>query len=169
VISGSVGNKLHEFTPVLSGVRVTRSLVLCVCFVDRCLSFCPFFFWPLCCLFFNIQILITSLVSSNSFYIMLTFYILIVLVKRGNVRCSMIRQQKVDQGFQFVRKLLLFSKCHHWVGTVWNSMRNILNKIWYDLEDHDMAPKQWISIRNIIIYLETKFCPNRRIFVFWRP
>ena len=27
--------------PVFSGVRVTRSLVLCVCFVDRCLSFCP--------------------------------------------------------------------------------------------------------------------------------
>jgi len=25
--------------PVFSGVRVTRSLVLCVCFVDRCLSF----------------------------------------------------------------------------------------------------------------------------------
>ena len=31
-----------EFTPVFSGVRVTRSLVLYVCFVDRCLSFCPF-------------------------------------------------------------------------------------------------------------------------------
>ena len=28
--------------PVFSGVRVARSLVLCVCFVDRCLSFCPF-------------------------------------------------------------------------------------------------------------------------------
>ena len=28
--------------PVFSRVRVTRSLVLCVCFVDRCLSFCPF-------------------------------------------------------------------------------------------------------------------------------
>jgi hypothetical protein len=25
--------------PVFSGVRVTRSLVLCVCFVDRCLVF----------------------------------------------------------------------------------------------------------------------------------
>jgi len=25
-----------------SGVRVTRSLVLCVCFVDRCLIFWPF-------------------------------------------------------------------------------------------------------------------------------
>ena len=31
-------------TPVFSGVRVTRSLVLCVCFVDRCLSFCTFTF-----------------------------------------------------------------------------------------------------------------------------
>jgi hypothetical protein len=29
---------------VFSGVRVTRSLVWCVCFVDRCLSFCPFSF-----------------------------------------------------------------------------------------------------------------------------
>ena len=38
---------------------------LYVCYVDRCLSFC-IFFWPLCCLFFYIRILITSLVSSNS-------------------------------------------------------------------------------------------------------
>ena len=30
--------------PVCSGVCVTISLVLCVCFVDRCLSFCPFSF-----------------------------------------------------------------------------------------------------------------------------
>jgi len=55
--------------PVFCGVCVARSLVLCVCFVDRCLSFCPFsfghcvfvcrslfvllyfFFWPLCCMF----------------------------------------------------------------------------------------------------------------------
>ena len=29
--------------PAFSGVRVTRSLVLYVCFVDRCLSFCTFF------------------------------------------------------------------------------------------------------------------------------
>ena len=28
--------------PVFSGARVTRSLVLYVCFVDRCLSFCTF-------------------------------------------------------------------------------------------------------------------------------
>ena len=58
-----------EFTPVSSGVRVTPSLVLYVCFVDRCLSFCTFsfFFWTLRCLFFfDIRILITPLVSSNS-------------------------------------------------------------------------------------------------------
>jgi hypothetical protein len=30
--------------PVFSGVRVTWSLVLYVCFIDRCLSFCPFSF-----------------------------------------------------------------------------------------------------------------------------
>ena len=49
---------------VFSGVCVTRSWVLCVCFVDCSLSF---FFWPLCCLFFfHLRILITPLVSSNS-------------------------------------------------------------------------------------------------------
>jgi len=30
--------------PVFSGVRVTRSLVLYVCFIDRCWSFCTFSF-----------------------------------------------------------------------------------------------------------------------------
>jgi len=34
----------HSKEHVSSGVRVTRSLVLCVCFVDRCLSFCLFVF-----------------------------------------------------------------------------------------------------------------------------
>jgi hypothetical protein len=48
--------------PDFSGVRFTRSLVLYICFVDRCLSF-----WSLCCLFsFDLRILINPLVSSNS-------------------------------------------------------------------------------------------------------
>jgi hypothetical protein len=33
-----------EFTPIFSGFRVAQYLVLCVCFVDRCLSFCIFSF-----------------------------------------------------------------------------------------------------------------------------
>ena len=49
--------------PDFSGVRAIRSLVLYVCFVDRFLSF---IFWPLCCLFFDIPIVIAPLVSSNS-------------------------------------------------------------------------------------------------------
>jgi len=50
--------------PVFSGVRITQSLVL---FVVYCRSL-SFFFWSLCCLsFFNLQILITPLVSSNSY------------------------------------------------------------------------------------------------------
>ena len=55
--------------PIFSGVCVTRSLVLCVCFVDHCLFICTFFFWALCSLFFfDIRILITILVSSNFSY-----------------------------------------------------------------------------------------------------
>jgi hypothetical protein len=47
--------------------RVIRSLVLGVCFLDRCLSF---FFWPLCCMsLFDLPILIIPLVSSNSSYL----------------------------------------------------------------------------------------------------
>ena len=35
----------HVHPPMIfSGVYVTRSLVLCVCFIDRCLSLCPFSF-----------------------------------------------------------------------------------------------------------------------------
>jgi len=37
-------SETHEFTPDFSGGRVTRSLVVCVFFVDRCLPFCPFYF-----------------------------------------------------------------------------------------------------------------------------
>jgi hypothetical protein len=33
-----------EFTPSFSGVSVTRSFVLCVCFVDRCLTIVLFVF-----------------------------------------------------------------------------------------------------------------------------
>jgi hypothetical protein len=46
----------HPSLPsVFSGVRVTRSLVLCICRSLFVLLY--FFFWPLCCLFFDIRIL----------------------------------------------------------------------------------------------------------------
>jgi hypothetical protein len=50
--------------PVFSGVHVTRSLVLCLMFCRSLFVLLSFFFWPLCCLFFfDIRIMITSLVS----------------------------------------------------------------------------------------------------------
>ena len=53
--------------PVFSGVRVTRSLVLCVMFCRSLFVFFSFFFLPLCCLsFFDLRNLITPLVSSIS-------------------------------------------------------------------------------------------------------
>ena len=71
--------QVHVKSPqIFSGVCVTRSLVLCVCYVDHCLYF---FLWPLCCLFFfDIRILITPLVSCSSY---LTFDISLI----GNNSC----------------------------------------------------------------------------------
>ena len=40
--------------PVLNGFRATRSLVLCMIFVNRCLSFCPFSFLLLLSVFSRI-------------------------------------------------------------------------------------------------------------------
>jgi hypothetical protein len=48
---------------VVGGVRVTRSLVLCVMFCRSLFVLLSFFLWPLCCLYFDLRILITSLVS----------------------------------------------------------------------------------------------------------
>jgi len=48
--------------PVFSEVRVTRSLISVQCSIDRCLCFCHF---PLFCLSFDLQVLITPLASSN--------------------------------------------------------------------------------------------------------
>ena len=53
--------------PSFSRVRVMFSFM---CMFGRSLYvILSFFFWPLCCLFFDLQILITPLVSPSSFYI----------------------------------------------------------------------------------------------------
>ena len=54
--------------PVLSGVRVTRSLVLCICFVNRCL----YFFFVLSVLRYtgsDYLPLVSSNSSANYFYL----------------------------------------------------------------------------------------------------
>ena len=81
----------HLSSPaVFSGVQVTRSLVLYVCFVDRCLSFCTFSFVVCCLFFFDIRILIAPLVSSNSscpFVLFLSVIVLSVLLRYTDSDC----------------------------------------------------------------------------------
>jgi hypothetical protein len=60
---------------VFSRVRVARSLVLCVMFCRSLFVLLSLFFCLLCYLsFFDLWILITPLVSSNSSYLQLTLY-----------------------------------------------------------------------------------------------
>ena len=67
--------------PVFSGLRVTRTLVLCVMFCRSLFVPFSFLFWPLCCLFFfDLRILTTPLVSSNS-----SFDCLYLTFSRGRV------------------------------------------------------------------------------------
>jgi hypothetical protein len=54
----------HLSSPsVFSGVYVTQSLIFCVVFCRLLFVLLYFFFWPLCCLFFDLQLLITPQVS----------------------------------------------------------------------------------------------------------
>jgi hypothetical protein len=56
-------------TPVFSGFRFLNFSFMCV-FCRSLFVLLYFFFWPLCCLFFfDIRILITPLISSNSSYV----------------------------------------------------------------------------------------------------
>ena len=55
-------------SPIVSRVRVTRSLVLYVYFANRCLSFLYFLLYLCCLFFFDLGIMITPLVSSNSYF-----------------------------------------------------------------------------------------------------
>ena len=68
IVINSLERWLHRVHPVgFNGVRVTRSLVLCVMFCRMLFVPLSFFIWPLYCLSFYLRILIAPLVSSNSF------------------------------------------------------------------------------------------------------
>jgi hypothetical protein len=64
---------VHEFNPVFSGVRVTRSLVLCVVLCRSFVVLLSFFCWSLRCLSIDLRILICKLVFVFCFHFMLVF------------------------------------------------------------------------------------------------
>jgi hypothetical protein len=68
IVINSLERWLHIVHPLgFNGVRVTRSLVLCVMFCRSLFVPLSFFFRPLYCLSFYLRIFITPLASSNSF------------------------------------------------------------------------------------------------------
>ena len=69
-------SRAPEFTTVFSGVRVSRSLVLCVMVCRSLFVLLYFFIWSLGCLsFFDLRILIIPVVSSNSSWIHNSYHI----------------------------------------------------------------------------------------------
>jgi hypothetical protein len=76
-----------EITPGFNGVRVTLSVVLCVMFCRSLFVLSSFYFWPLCCLSFDLRILITPLVSSNSSSVKFVSYFgFLTLHNKHNIR-----------------------------------------------------------------------------------
>ena len=64
------------------GVRVTRSLVSCVCFTDHCLASFYYDFLPLYCVFLDLRILIIPLVLSSSSFSFCPFLVIALSVIR---------------------------------------------------------------------------------------
>ena len=76
----------HLSSPlVCSGISVARSLVFCVVFCRSLFVFLSLFFWPLYCLFFfDLRILITSLVSSKMF-LFIFVYMRLCIIAQSNM------------------------------------------------------------------------------------
>ena len=105
---------------------VTRSLILCVCFVDRYLYF---FFCHLCCLsFFGLRILITPLVSSNSF-----------CFKEKKRYSDLLDQTNFFYGEMYLLFFLHTVKCFNYmppiVWYIYAVLMNILLCEWYHIKD----------------------------------
>ena len=100
--------------PVLSGVRVTRSLVLCVCFVDRCLSFCTFSFGHCVVCSSSTYDLIAPLVSSNSSYYVIKICSLYLLLSLRHTYNSS------HQSLFTLQTISSFSNPDKYLGTYYN-------------------------------------------------
>jgi len=97
--------------PVFSGVRVTRSLVLYVCFVDRCLSFCTFSFGP-------------CVVCSSSIYgFWLPLWYLQTLLDDGVIKNN--RKSEEDRQYSDQKKNV-FNLHNSSTETVYNSVQFII-------------------------------------------
>ena len=61
-------SRTPQLTPAFNWVHIARSIVFCVMFYRSLFVFVSFFFWPLCCLSFDLRLLLTLLVYYNFSY-----------------------------------------------------------------------------------------------------
>ena len=101
---GTLGLSMGRETTIFSGVRtrVTRSLVLCVCFIDRCLSFCTFSFDH--CVFFPSSIYKFWL----PLWYLQTLLVLGLLPEVNDLFWPLIL---IDKSWKYVTVYILFSVC----------------------------------------------------------
>ena len=108
--------------PVFSGVRVTRSLVLYICFVDRCLSFCLFL------LVIVLSVLLRSTESDYTFGIFTLF--LTSFVHRSVTetwhKCSLHTVRSHKCSLHTVRRPKHYSSWYRW-GIANNSIKQQSN------------------------------------------
>ena len=99
---------LTEHLSSLSGVRVTRSFGVCVCFVDRCLSFfLSFLLWPLCCLsFFDLRYgfwlplwYLQTILLTTPLFVAIAVRIDIVLYNRVDLQQSLVPTHYAYNGY----------------------------------------------------------------------
>jgi hypothetical protein len=120
------------FTKAIS----SQCLILCVCFVDRCLSFCPFFSWPLCCLSFDLLLLTTPLVTFLRKYMTncrVQIFRWGVILYVQSVVCS-IQSNMTDGGYLQLPSLLLLEN--------WNL--SLTNLFWYDIAISQNIYHEWV-------------------------
>ena len=73
---------------------------------------------------------------------------------------------KMSRKFHPIPSTLDFS-CYYVISMATEAILKIPKEVCTSTHSAEHSCEVWISIRNIIIYLETKFRPNMRIFVFW--
>jgi len=100
-----------EFTPIFSGVRVTRSLVLYVCFVDHCLSFCTF----------SLGHCVVCFSSIYGFWLPLWYLQIILVKKRTNSTLSLPVPIKGSSWWNATYHTH-FKAMHTYIMSLWNKI-----------------------------------------------
>ena len=112
--------KSRSSPSVFSGVRVTRSLVLCLCFVERCFSFCLFSFGHC-----------VVCPSIYGFWLPLWYLQTLLTVTSDNLACNFVK--RYTKNFHKMKRKVTSSLWNRWISNTYFCMLlsiiNLLNGI----------------------------------------